>query len=396
MRIAVNFGHGLKNNGTYDPGAIGPTKYQEATQNEEVGKLVVRKLKANGHTVLDIHDGDLSDVTKKANDWNADYFISIHANASVNPASQGVETYALAPGGMGEKMAIDIQKELVERTDLANRGVKFANFHVLRETKMPAVLVEAGFISNPSEEALMKKPEFDEKVAEAICIGFSKALKIPYVSSRAIESKTPIVGKATATLAQAKAWAKSKNAPQFFIDMADIYWTLAPKVGINPVGAYVQSAHETGYWYKVKSSAGIDGSYNNPCGIKTTQGGGDYEANAHKKFTTITEGITAHLDHLALYAGVSGYPKANTPDPRHFPYLLGAVKTWEGLSGRWAPSATYGTKLVSMIKELESTVADIVPDEVLLLKAELKNANQAIREYEILIIGIRELIEKNK
>ncbi len=353
MKIAVNFGHGPKDSGVFDPGAIGPTKYKEATQNEEVGNLVVRKFKANGHTVLDIHDGDLNDVTKKANDWNADYFISIHANASVNPNAQGVETYALAPGGYGEKMAIAIQRELVEMTDLANRGAKFANFHVLRETSMPAVLVEAGFISNPDEEALMRTSEFDEKIAESICIGFSKAVGIPYVSSRAVTG-TPILSTPTATLEQAKAWAKSKGAPQFFIDMANIYWKLSSP--INPVGAYVQAAHETGYWYKVKSAAGIDGTYNNPCGLKTTEGGGDYQATAHKKFATIEEGITAHLDHLALYAGVSGYPKKNTPDPRHFPYLLGKAKTWEDLGGKWAPSTSYGLKLVSMMKEVENAV----------------------------------------
>jgi len=181
MKAVINYGHGQKDVG-YDPGAIGPTGYQEAAQNKEVGELVVKKLKANGWDILAIQDGDLDDVTDQANDYKPNAFLSIHANSFADPGARGVETIALGPGGMGEKIAREIQKELVVATGLTDRGVKFSNLHVLRETKgYPAVLVEVGFISNSAEEALMKRDNWDELVASAICRGFSRTVSMPYI-----------------------------------------------------------------------------------------------------------------------------------------------------------------------------------------------------------------------
>ena len=179
-RICINFGHGPMNQGSYDPGAVASDGFQEATETREVGSKVVAKLKANGWDVLAIQDGDLNDVTNQSNAFKADYFISIHANSFSDPTAHGVETYALQAGGQGEKIAKEIQKELVLATGLTDRGVKFANLHVLRETICPAALVEIGFISNPAEEALMKQDSWDNKVASAICKGFSRAVGVSY------------------------------------------------------------------------------------------------------------------------------------------------------------------------------------------------------------------------
>lgn len=192
MKALINYGHGPKNNRTYDPGAIGPTGYKEATQNKEVGELVASKLRANGWEIQTIQDGDLWDVTNKANEttpFNPDVFLSIHANSFSDPNAHGIETHALTRGGIGEKLAREIQKELVAATGLFDRGVKFSNFHVLRETDDPAVLVELGFISNPKEEALMKLDSFDELVASAICRGFSRAMGVKYTEP----TKAPLV-----------------------------------------------------------------------------------------------------------------------------------------------------------------------------------------------------------
>ena len=179
-KAVINYGHGPKDFG-YDPGAIGPTGYQEATQNKEVGELVVKKLRANGWDILAIQDGDLEDITNKSNSFKPDIFLSIHANSSVAEA-HGIETYALAPGGTGQKVAVAVQRELVSTTGLSNRGVKFANFWVLRKTiGYPAVLTEVGFVSNPAEEALMKQDAWDDKVASAICRGLCRAMGVAYL-----------------------------------------------------------------------------------------------------------------------------------------------------------------------------------------------------------------------
>ena len=168
-----------------------------------------------------------------------------------------------------------------------------------------------------------------------------------------------ILGKASATLTQAQEWARGNKAPAEFVELAKLYWELAPaRGGIDPAIAYVQFAHETGYLYKKgESAAGIDASYCNPCGLKITAGGGDYQATAHKRFANWKEGIMAHLDHLALYAGAAGYPRSGTPDPRHFSYLYGTAKTLEELGAKWAPSPSYGTNLASKYAELRGVAA---------------------------------------
>lgn len=184
MRGVINFGHGPKDIG-YDPGAIGPTGYQEATETREVGTRVAQKLRTNGWDILVIQDGDLWDITNQSNDWHPDVFLSIHGN-SFTPEAHGIETFALEPGGKGQVIATEIQKELVAATGLTDRGVKFANYHVLRETiGYPAVLTEIAFISNPEEEALMKQDSWDDLVASAICRGLSRAVKMAYTDAPA-------------------------------------------------------------------------------------------------------------------------------------------------------------------------------------------------------------------
>lgn len=174
VKVAINAGHGKKNVGD-DPGAIGQTGLHEAEVTKEIALLVEAKLKAKGYVTLFIQDGDLADVTNASNNWGANYFISIHCN-SFNAAATGVETFAFAPGGIGEKIAKAVQAQLVKATKLANRGVKFAGYYVLKHTKCPAILTEIAFISNPAEEKLMRNSTWKCEVAEAIAQGFMEVI----------------------------------------------------------------------------------------------------------------------------------------------------------------------------------------------------------------------------
>lgn len=150
----------------------------------------------------------------------------------------------------------------------------------------------------------------------------------------------PILGNPSATLQQAKKWAQERRAADFFVRLADLYWSMAPSRGmVDPAVAYAQSAHETGYGH---FGGVIDASYHNPCGLKITSGGDNNDPNAHHRFRNWEEGIAAHLDHLALYAGAAGYPRNGSPDPRHFPWIRGTAQTVYALGGRWAPSSRYG------------------------------------------------------
>ena len=91
-----------------------------------------------------------------ANAWGADYFISLHTNAATQAAATGSEAFVFYKPSVAASLAEDILREMSETTGLRNRGV-FArtNLYVLRRTTMPAVLVELGFITNPSDAALM-------------------------------------------------------------------------------------------------------------------------------------------------------------------------------------------------------------------------------------------------
>ena len=148
----------------------------------------------------------------------------------------------------------------------------------------------------------------------------------------------------------AKEWAKSKGATETFISLADLYWKYSSSNGnVNPAVAYAQAAKETGYG---KFGGVIDASYHNPCGLKTSQGGSDTDPNAHMKFKSWDEGVQAHLDHLALYAGASGYPRKTTYDPRHFSSVFGKAKTVTALGGNWAPSPTYGKEIMELYSQI--------------------------------------------
>ncbi len=175
-KVCINAGHGPRESGRYDPGALGKSGLQEAVVNQEVAALAAKTLRDAGWNTLLVHDGDLKEVVRQCNAFKADYFISIHCNAFGNPAANGVETYAYKPGGKGQIIARSIQTELAAATGLKNRGVKYAEFYVLKYTICPAVLAEIGFITNPKEEKLMMAPAFRDQAAQAICRGFLKAV----------------------------------------------------------------------------------------------------------------------------------------------------------------------------------------------------------------------------
>jgi hypothetical protein len=177
---------------------------------------------------------------------------------------------------------------------------------------------------------------------------------------------TKILNKPRATVEQAQTWAKERGATDTFISLASLYWEIANEV--DPSIAYAQSAKETAFG---RFGGVVDESYNNPSGMKTKDGGGNYDPHAHQSFRNWREGVTAHIDHLALYAGALGYPKKDTPDPRHFGFIVGKAPTVEELSGRWAPSKEYGKSIINhYLKPLLETQAKVETSNPLKKKIE--------------------------
>lgn len=114
--------------------------------------------------------------TSSANRWGADFYLSIHVNAG---GGTGYEDYVYrksAKSSRTTQLRAIIHSEVVKLSSLRNRGKKTANFHVLRETKMPALLTECGFIDHQEDSKKMKQAFWLDSIARGHVNGLAKAL----------------------------------------------------------------------------------------------------------------------------------------------------------------------------------------------------------------------------
>jgi N-acetylmuramoyl-L-alanine amidase len=173
--VAIDAGHGGR-----DPGAIGPTGLHEKEVVLDVALRVRELLVRSGVRVIMTRETDtfveLADRSRLARAQGATAFVSIHANASTRPAANGSETYYLTPQSL--VLAQMMQEELGRVSGLANRGVRTANFQVLRENDVPAVLVEVAYLSNVDEEARLRAAAFRQRLAEAVARAVHRFLLI--------------------------------------------------------------------------------------------------------------------------------------------------------------------------------------------------------------------------
>lgn len=173
--IVIDAGHGGN-----DPGAIGPSKTQEKEVTLAVARYLERYLMNDQIQVAMTRSEDLEILLQPrvdvANLRNADLFISIHANSMPpgNTHVRGIETYYTTAHSKG--LADTIHKYMIKELGAPDRRVRSRGLFVTRRSKMPSVLLEIGFLSSPSEEALLSNPAYQRKVAKAIRDGIQAYL----------------------------------------------------------------------------------------------------------------------------------------------------------------------------------------------------------------------------
>lgn len=127
------------------------------------------------------------------------YFISIHANAygagSWN-AAEGIETFANSVNNLAAKsLATDVHRSLIGSAGRKDRGVKYMSFYVLKNTKMPAILVECGFMTNKEENELLKSDSYRMKVANGIAKGLAAHAKLKPLAQQVTAAAAPAPAK---------------------------------------------------------------------------------------------------------------------------------------------------------------------------------------------------------
>lgn len=183
MKIVLDAGHGYNTQGKRSPDGL-----KEYEINRSIAIYTKDILQTyQDVTVIFSHNDDrdvaLKERTTIANIAKADCFVSIHANAAGNGVNwhdaNGIETFIFTSGSAKSRtLAETVQKNLIAATGLRNRGVKTANFQVLRETKMPAILIECGFMTSQSEVKLLRSETYRKTCAEAIAKSIIEVFKL--------------------------------------------------------------------------------------------------------------------------------------------------------------------------------------------------------------------------
>jgi len=186
-KVAIDNGHGLNTAGKRTPPLPGGRVIHEWEFNYPTAKKLKQVLERCGLETIMVSDTQedtpLATRTSKANNANADIFVSIHYNAFKGEwgTHGGVETHYYPTSGKGKKLAQLVQAELAKATGRRDRGIWASDFYVLRKTKMPAILCECGFMDNLEEAKLMLDENYQWTVAEAIGRGICAYLGVKYV-----------------------------------------------------------------------------------------------------------------------------------------------------------------------------------------------------------------------
>lgn len=180
MKLYLDPGHGGKDAGASGNGlkekdiTLSIAKHIHSILSSDYKNVSVKMSRSDDKTV------SLKQRTNEANNWGADYFLSIHCN-SFNGSAQGFEDYIYNKLSDSSKTASyqnKLHKAVLKQNQLKDRAKKKENLHVLRESSMPALLTENGFIDNKHDAKLMKDDSWCKKVAQGHVDGLEKAFNL--------------------------------------------------------------------------------------------------------------------------------------------------------------------------------------------------------------------------
>ena len=168
MKWYLDFGHGGK-----DPGAIGPTNLKESDIALKIGMMVKENLENAFEKVVTTRENDkyysLDYRTKKANSEHCDYFVSIHLNSSSNKSAKGCEVWLYDENSSLILLGNNVCDNLSTKMNTPRRGIKYSKkLAVLKNTTMPALLIEIDFISNSEVENNLRDNKYLKDISDTI------------------------------------------------------------------------------------------------------------------------------------------------------------------------------------------------------------------------------------
>ena len=169
--VVIDAGHG-----GYDRGGIPGQRVSEKDMTLDVAQRLKNILSSSGYRVVMTRDSDvfipLGTRTAIANENRNAIFVSIHFNSATRRGADGIETYFYSRDSLA--LASAIHHYVAGGAPSPNRGVRRRGYFVLRRTNIPAILVECGFLTNPTEASYVQNASYRQKLAEEIAAGISR------------------------------------------------------------------------------------------------------------------------------------------------------------------------------------------------------------------------------
>ncbi len=296
-KVFIDPGHGGYDNGAVQNGVL------EDEINLQISQKIEAKLKAKGVQVKMSRYDDtylsLTERTTMANSWGSDIFVSIHQNSAASSSGNGIETYYHPTRQDGRELASEIQEDLIKSTNAVNRGVKSANYAVIRTSSMSSSLVECGFVSNPTEAKNLSSSSYQDKVAEGIVNGI-----MDYLESNVILNNAGSNNSGSSNTTTQSGTIKVSGA----LNVRSGAGTGYSVIGSLSNGANVEIVGTSGSWYKIKYGSGYGYVSKDYVTVSTSSNGGGTSNSGNSTTTTTQSGTIKVSGALNVRSGAgTGY-----------------------------------------------------------------------------------------